>query len=268
MRKVLLVLLASFTMLQAGQLGVNERLGQMVDLNLTFINEKSERVTLKKLMNGLPTIITMNYFRCPGICTPQLEDLSKTLGQLDLAENSDYKVLTVSFAEDETPALAAAKRKNHLASIQRNYVSDAWHFLIGENNSSHVLADSLGFGFEKTVDKKTGRIDYIHAAALIIVSPEGKITRYLNGIEQLPFDVKMALIESSNGTVGPTIAKTLLYCFAYDPKGKTYIFAWEKIAATVMLAIVFSLFIYLVISGRRADKKKIEDHHNKGETDE
>lgn len=271
MQKILVVLLFVFNMLQAGQIGINEKLGTMVPLDLTFLDEKSNRVTLKKLMDGLPTIITMNYFRCPGICTPQLEDLSRTLGQLDLAENSDYKVLTVSFAEDETPALAAAKRKNHLASIQREYVADAWHFLIGENNSSQILAETLGFGYEKTTSEN-GRVDYTHAAALIILSPEGKITRYLNGIEQLPFDVKMALIEASGGRVGPTIAKTLNMCYAYDPKGKTYVFAWEKIMATIMLAIVLLLFIYLIISGRKAQKNNIDkqknDHQKKGEIDE
>ena len=271
MQKFLVVLLFVFNMLQAGPIGINERLGEMVPLDLTFLDEKSNKVTLKKLMNGLPTIITMNYFRCPGICTPQLEDLSRTLGQLDLAENTDYKVLTISFASDETPQLAAAKRKNHLASIQRPYVQDAWHFLIGENNNSKILAEKLGFGYEKTTSAD-GRVDYTHAAALIILSPEGKITRYLNGVEQLPFDVKMALVEASGGRVGPTIAKTLNMCYAYDPKGKTYVFAWEKVMATIMLSIVFILFVYLIISGRKAQKKNIDeqqdDHQKKGEIDE
>jgi protein SCO1/2 len=184
------------------------------------------------------------------------------LSRLDLAENTDYKVLTVSFAEDETPDLAKSKRKNQLASMSRAYVADAWHFVIGENNSSGVLAEKVGFVYEKTVSE-AGKVDYIHAAALIILSPEGKITRYLNGIEQLPFDAKMALVEASDGKVGPTIAKTLLYCFAYDPKGKTYIFVWEKIAAIVMLTLVFGFFIYLVKSGR-----KEEDHQKKGEENE
>lgn len=268
MRKTILALLLGFTLAQASYLGINERKGNMVPLDLTFIDEKSNKVTLKKLMDGLPTIITMNYFECPGICTPQLEALSEVLGRLDLAENRDYKVLTVSFAETETPALAAAKRKNHLASIQRDFVPDAWHFVIGENNSSGVLANELGFGYEKVVSKD-GRVDYTHAAALIVLSPEGKITRYLNGVDQLPFDIKMALIEAADGTVGPTIAKTLLYCFSYDPKGKTYVFAWEKIMATVMFAIVFGLFIYLVKTGRKEkDPRDNEDHQNKGEIDE
>ncbi len=262
MRKFLLVLSLLFTFSNAETLGIQEKLGNMVPLDLTFLNEESKSVTLKELMDGKPTILTLNYFRCAGICTPQLNDLAKMLSRLNLAENTDYKVLTVSFAEDETPDLAKAKRENQLASMSRAYVADAWHFVIGENNSSGVLAEKVGFVFEKTVSE-TGKVDYIHAAALIILSPEGKITRYLNGIEQLPFDAKMALVEASDGKVGPTIAKTLLYCFAYDPKGKTYIFVWEKIAAIVMLTLVFGFFIYLVKSGR-----KEEDHQKKGEENE
>lgn len=264
MKKLLLTLLVLTTLVSANTLGVNEKLGQMVPLDLTFLNEKGESVTLKKMMDGKPTIITLNYFRCAGICTPQLDDLSRTLTQLDLAENTDYKVLTISFAEDETPVLAAAKRKNHLHAIERDYVQDAWHFLIGENNSSAVLADHVGFTYEKTVSP-TGVVDYIHPAALIVLSPEGKVTRYLNGIDQLPFDVKMALVEASQGKVGPTIAKTLLYCFAYDPVGKKYIFAWEKVAATVMLVIVFGFFVYLIKLGRKEDDREVAEHDEREE---
>ena len=256
MRKFLMLVFLTLSV-QATQLGINERLGEMVPLDLKFINEKGEKVTLKKLMDGKPTMISLNYFRCAGICTPQFNDMAKMLGRLDLAENFDYKVITVGFAEDEGYELAAAKKRTMIQAIQRDFVPDAWHFVIGENNSSGILADKVGFTFQKSVSP-AGVVDYVHAAALIMLSPEGKITRYLNGIEQLPFDVKMAVIESSQGKVGPTIAKTLLYCFSYDPKGKTYIFAWEKVVATVILIITIIFFIWLVRAGRRDQ----EDHQN------
>jgi len=263
--KKLLMFLMLLVSAHATTLGINEKLGTMIPLDLTFINEKGERKTLRELMDGKPTMISLNYFRCAGICTPQLEDMAKMLSRLDLAENTDYKALTIGFAEDEKPELAAAKRKTHLASMQRDYVADAWHFVIGENNSSGILADLVGFTYEKTVSK-AGVVDYVHPAALIMLSPEGKVTRYLNGIEQLPFDVKMALMEAGQGKIGPTIAKNLLYCFAYDPKAKTYIFKWEKIAATVMFAIMFAFFIYLVKTSRRdEDHEDHEYHQNKGD---
>ena len=252
---VLLLLLVSI--LQAESIGVDEKLGNNVSLNLTFIDEEGNSRTLKEYMNGKPTIISLNYFRCAGICTPQLEDMTKMLSKLELAENIDYKALTISFADNETPPLAKAKRENHLNSIERPFVKDAWHFLLSENNSSAIFAKEVGFNYKKTVSK-AGVVDWIHTAALIIISPEGKITRYLNGIDQNPFDVKMALLESSEGKVGPTIAKTLLYCFTYDPKGKTYIFMWEKVTATVILTITILFFIWLLKSGRKAQ----ENHPN------
>lgn len=245
------------SLLHAESLGINEKLGEFVPLDLTFIDENGKSRTLKEYMAGKPTIISLNYFRCGGICTPQLEDMAKMLSRLDLAENTDYKALTISFAPDETPPLAKAKKKTHIESMNRPYVQDAWHFVLSENNSSAIIADKVGFTYKKTVSK-AGVTDWIHAATLIIISPEGKITRYLNGIEQLPFDVKMAVLESAQGKVGPTIAKTLLYCFTYDPKGKTYVFAWEKVAATVILIITILFFIWLVKAGRRDQ----EDHQN------
>ena len=256
MKKLLVILTLLISFSNAGTLGIQEHLGKQVDTSLTFLDEKGESVTLKKLMDGKPTILTLNYFRCAGICTPQLNELAKVLGRLDLAENTDYKVVTVSFAEDEPSELAAAKRKTMLQTIPRDYVVDAWRYVIGENNNSHVLSDQVGFVFEKTVTEQ-GKVDYIHGAALIILSPDGKITRYLNGVDQLPFDVKMALIEASNGTVGPTVAKMVEYCFSYDPKGRTYIFMWEKAIAVFMFALMFGFFIYLVKQGRKEDDREV-----------
>ena len=261
MKKIVMFVLLFFTVIQAESLGVNEKLGEYVPLDLTFINEDGKSKTLREYMDGKPTIISLNYFRCAGICTPQLADMAKMLSKLDLAENTDYKALTISFAQDETPPLAKAKRDMHYKSMGRPYVQDAWHFVLSENNSSAILADKVGFTYKKTVSK-AGVVDWIHAATLIIISPEGKITRYLNGIEQLPFDVKMAVLESAEGKVGPTIAKTLLYCFSYDPKGKTYIFAWEKVAATVILTITIIFFIWLLKAGRRDQEEYEKEHQN------
>jgi len=259
MRKLLMLLLVTVSV-NAAQLGINEHQGAMVPLDLTFINEKGEKVTLEKLMDGKPTMITLNYFRCAGICGPQLADMAKMLSKLDLAENTDYKVLTISFAENETPDLASAKRQAYLHSMTRPFVQDAWHFLISDNNSSAILADKVGFTYKKEVSK-AGVVDYVHPGALIMLSPKGKVTRYLNGIGQLPFDVKMAVIEAGEGKVGPTIAKKLLFCFAYDPKGKTYIFKWEKVVGALMTLIMIVFFIYLI----KTSKRKEDDHQEKGD---
>ena len=261
MKKILMLVLLSLSMIQAENAGVEEKLGEHVSLDLTFLDEEGKSRTLREYMNGKPTIISLNYFRCSGICTPQLEDMAKMLSELKLAENIDYKTLTISFANNETSALASAKRNNFLNSMSRPYVKDAWHFLISENNSSAIISKEVGFKYKKEVSK-AGVVDWIHAASLIVLSPKGKITRYLNGIDQNPFDVKMALLEAGEGKVGPTIAKTLLYCFAYDPKGKTYIFMWEKVTATVILIITLIFFIWLLKSGRKAQSNHQKQRRN------
>jgi protein SCO1/2 len=265
LKKIILTLLSLGVLLNASDIGIKEKLGSMVPLDTVFINEDSKRVTLKELMDGKPTILTLNYYRCSGICTPQLNALAKVLGKLDLAENTDYKVVTVGFAENETPELARAKRKNQLESIGRAYVADAWHFVLGENNSSGVLADAVGFAFEKTVSPE-GKVDYIHPSSLMVLSPEGKIVRYLPGINQSPIDVKMALTEASTGRVGATIPKAMLLCFAYDPQAKKYVFIWEKVAGVVMLVMVFGFFLYLVKLGRKEDDREIVEHNQKKES--
>jgi len=264
--KKLLLFLSLFVFANANQLGVEEKLGAMVPLDITFLDEEGKSKTLKEYMNGKPTMISLNYYRCSGICAPQLQDMANMLSRLDLLENKDYKVLTVSFADDETPALAKSKRKNYLAAIRRpegqKFLADAWHFLISENNSSAILANAVGFKYEKSVSD-AGVVDWIHPAALIMLSPKGKVTRYLNGTEQLPFDVKMALMEAGEGKVGPTIAKNLLFCFAYDPKGKTYVFKWEKIAGIVITTMMLLFFLYLVLTSKRDDDR--ENYQNEGD---
>ena len=261
MRKILMLVLLSLSILQAEDVGVTEKLGEYVSLDLSFIDEEGNSNTLREYMDGKPALISLNYFRCSGICTPQLEDMAQALSKLTLSENSDYKALTISFDQTETPALAKAKRATHLNSMTRAYNRDAWHFLLSENNSSAILSKEVGFSYKKTISQ-AGVVDWIHAATLIVVSPKGKITRYLNGIDQNPFDLKMALLEATEGKVGPTIAKTLLFCFAYDPKGKTYIFVWEKVAATVILIITLIFFIWLLKSGRKAQEGQLNQRRN------
>lgn len=277
MLKYILAVSLLFSFLNALGIGVHEKLGKMVSLDLAFLNEQGESVTLRKMMDGKPTILTLNYFRCAGICTTQLNDLANVVSQLDLIENKDYKIVTVSFAEDEPYQLAATKKKNIMASITRVYANNAWNFVIGENNSSGILADAVGFGYEKKVFPKTGLTEYVHPGAAIILSPKGKVTRYLNGVDQLPFDMKMALIEAADGKVGPTIAKTLLFCFAYDAENKKYVFAWEKVIGTAISLMSIGLFIWLIITSKKSRttltkeehyRKQEEDHHKKGENDE
>ncbi len=234
-------------------LGIDEKLGEMVPLDLKFINEEGKEVSIKDIMQGKPLLLTLNYYECAGICTPQLNDMVVMLERLDLKEGKDYKILTVSFAPEEGPDLAKRKKRNLLASMRREFNPDAWSFVVDNNGSAAKLAKAVGFKYEKVVHKD-GRVDYTHGTAIIVLAPDGKITRYLPGIRQLPFDVKMAISEASNEIVGSPMVKALQLCTSYDPKAKKYIFAWEKVVGVVMSLMALGFFIWLVKSGRRKEK--------------
>ncbi len=251
--RLFFLLLSAVVLIKAATLGVDEHPGAMVPKDLTFITSEGKKITLGEMMDNKPTIVTFNYYRCAGICTPQLVELAKVLSKVDLKEGKDYRVVTIDIADDESVELAANKKKNILKAALRPYDPKAWFFTVTDGNNSAKLAKVVGFNYEKKV-LPSGATSYVHGASAIVLSPEGKITRYLNGVNQLPFDLKMALLEASQGRVGPTIAKTLLFCFSYDPKGRTYVFKWEKIAGIVLTLLMVLFFVYLIRSSQKQRK--------------
>jgi len=256
MKTYLLLIAFLFNSLQADDLGVNEKLGTIVPLELTFINEQSKSVSLKKLMDSKPTLLTLNYFECAGICTPQLTEMAKMLSRLHLAENIDYKVVTVDFAENETVKLANAKKATMIKSMGRAYVPDAWHFVIGENNSSGKLAQAVGFKYKKMTNAQGRVTGYLHGATIIVLSPTGKIVRYLKGVEQLKSDVAMAIQEAKAEKVSTSIPKDSPFCFTERPSGDLLVNKVTKLWMIFMLIVVIGLFVYLLRSKKEKTKEE------------
>ena len=252
MKKYLFLLLFVAQQLFSTGLGLDPKLGATVPLDLTFIDENGKRVTLKKLMDGKPTLLTLNYFKCAGVCSPQLTELARTLSQVHLAENADYKVVTVSFAENETPQMAKHKREMILKSMTRFYVADTWHFVIGENNSSGALAKAVGFKY-KAVKMKNGDTGYLHGAVTTILSPEGKITRYLQGVNQLPADVTLAIKEAKEGKVGLRIPKEAPFCFTKNPEADHLVNMTTRIAGVISVLLFLAFFFFYL---RKKSKAK------------
>ena len=230
------------------EVGVAEHLGQTVPRDVELYNDSGQVVTLGQIINK-PTIVTFVYFRCPGICTPLLNELAKVVEKMGLELGKDYQILTLSFDHRETPDMAAAKRENYLASFNTPVNPSGWRFYTADSANIQRFTSAAGFYF-----KPNGK-DWIHAGVLVILSPEGKITRYINGIQYLPFDVKMAVIEASHGKVGPTIAKVLNFCFAYDPQGQRYALNVTRVSLLVILAGagVFAV-VFLVRPKRNVQK--------------
>lgn len=231
------------------KIGVYENLGGYVPLDTKFTNEYGDTKSLKEFINNKPTILTLNYYSCTALCSPLLAGVTDVLNRMQLKPYLDYNVLTISIEPNDTPKTAMDKKKTHLNNIKIPFPPQTWSFLTGNQNSIDAISNAVGFKYQKRV--KDGVIDYLHPGLIIVLSPNGKISRYLNGIRFLSFDLKLALLEASEERSGPTIAKTLLYCFAYDAKSKTYVFQAEKIIGLLILLIIAIFFIYLLKTGRK-----------------
>jgi protein SCO1/2 len=168
--------------------------------------------------------------------------------KMGLEAGKDYQILSVSFDGTETPDIAAAKRESYLGSLKRRIDPAGWRFLTGDSLQVRTLANSAGFYFER----ENG--EWIHAGALIIVSPTGIVTRYINGTQFLPFDVKMALLEAAEGRPVPTTAKILQFCYSYDPEGRTYALNVTRIA---MIAVLLLVVVFVVVLLRRPGTKRV-----------
>ena len=233
---------------QPPKVGIQEKLGQNLPLDVELYDETGQLVQLKSLMNK-PTIFTFVYYRCPGICSPLLNELAKMVDKMDLELGKDYQILTLSFDHREKPEIAAEKKVNYLDLIGKRTDPKGWRFMTADSVNIQRLTDAAGFYFMRSGN------DYVHAGALIVVSPEAKITRYINGIKYLPFDVKMAVYEASAGKVRPTIGTLLTICYSYDPESHSYTLNIVRISAFVILVLI-TIFVLVFIV--RPKKKQAE----------
>lgn len=253
--RALAIWLVVFTSICAAQtrtpppeVGIDEHLGGYVPKDLVFLDEDGQPVRLGDMMDT-PIILSLVYYRCPGICSPLLSGVVDVLEKMDLKPGKDYRVLTISFDPTETPDLAKHKKKNYFKAFTKPFPEDAWRFMTGSEDSVKQITEAVGFRY-----KKEGK-DFVHAATLVFLGTDGKISRYLSGITFLPFDVKMAVYEASHGRVGPTVNRVLLYCFSYDPEGKTYVFNLLKVTGTVTMLFALAFVLFLVITGRKRKKE-------------
>ncbi len=223
----------------------NKKLGTFLPMELQFRNSSGEVRTLKDIIKK-PTVLSLVYYHCPGICSPLLTSLSEVIDKADIEPGKDYQILTISFDTLETYDIAAKWKKNYLDGMTRALDDDDWLFMVGDSSNVAQISNAVGFRY-----KSDGKDDYIHAGAIMMISPNGKITRYLLGTTYLPFDFKMAIVESSKGIASPPITKLLEYCFSYDPEGNKYVFNFNKVAGTVIFLGVGIFFIVLLVKGRK-----------------
>ena len=231
-----------------GELGIYEKLDQFLPSDLVFTDENYNVVNLVEIIDK-PTVLALVYYSCPGICTPLLEGVADVITNSDLDLGTEYDVFTISFDPTEKPKLAKEKKKTFSNLVKNKDTGNGWTYFTGDEENIRKLLNSIGYKVKKEGD------EFIHPAAIVMISPEGKITRYLHGTYFLPFDLKMAVVEASQGRSGPTINKVLQFCFSYDPDGQKYVFNITKISGTVILLFAVLLFLTMVLKNRKKNSK-------------
>ena len=227
-----------------GGVGLDERLGERIPLDLTFYDEDGQAVRLADLVNK-PTVIAPIYYRCPNVCHFLQGDLARVLPQIKLEGGTDYQVLSISFDEMEKPELARRSRDTYYNAMNDGFPPKAWRFLTGELQAIKTLTDSAGYRFQRS------GTDFLHPVAFFVVSADGMIVRYLHGTHVLPKDLTLALYEAREGKIGSTIRKVVQFCFSFDPKQKTYVFNLLRVSATAILATLGLFLAFLVMGGRK-----------------
>ena len=201
------------------KVGVEEHLDARLPLELEFIDEAGRTVRLGDYFDGArPVILTLNYYRCPMLCGLQLNGVVAGLEEMDWTPGVEFEMVTVSIDPLETPELAQAKKENYLKRYQRPAAARGWHFLTGRQVNIERLAETVGFGY--TYDVASGQ--YAHAAAIFVITPDGRVARYLYGIEYPPKSLKLSLMEASEGKIGSAFDQLIMYCYHYDPASRRY----------------------------------------------
>jgi protein SCO1 len=201
------------------EVGIEQRLGEQVDLGLTFTDEKGDKVPLSKYFGEKPVILSLVYYKCQMLCPQVLEGMNATFRTINnMTIGKEFAVVSVSFNHRETPEDAVQRKEKYVTDYGREGAAGNWHFLTADSASVAKLADEVGFTY--LYDEKTGQ--YAHASGIMILTPDGKISRYLYGIEYQADDLRFSLIDASNGKIGSPVDKLLLLCYHYDPATGKY----------------------------------------------
>jgi len=199
--------------------GLTDRRDHQVPLDLAFTDESGKPVQLRDFFRpGRPVILTLNYYRCPMLCTLVLNGLVNSLKSLSLQPGRDFEIVTVSIDPLETPALAREKKQSYLEDLGKPGVGDGWRFLTGREEAIKPLAAAVGFGYRYVEEDK----QYAHPAAIFVITPDGKVSRTLAGVEFEPKTLRLSLVEASRGGIGTPMDQFVLFCFHYDASAGRY----------------------------------------------
>jgi len=219
------------------QIGLDQKLNAQVPLDLTFRDEKGNPVVLRQFFGKRPVILTLVYYQCPMLCTLVLNGVLNSAKRISLEMGKDYEVVTVSIDPTEKPILAEAKHTMYSGLYGRPGAVAGWHFLTGEEADIEKLAASVGFRY--AYDKASEQ--FAHPSGIMVLTPEGRVSRYFYGIEYSPRDVRLALVEASGEKIGTPVDEILLACFHYDPTTGKYGLVISRVIRLAGIATVLAI---------------------------
>lgn len=240
---------------------ITEHLGSQLELaKYRFRDETGREVVLKDYFNrGRPVLLNLVYYECPNLCNFLLNGLVTGLKRLDWLPGREFEIVTVSINPHDAPSLAAAKKRAYLKSYGREAAESGWHFLTapadGDEGPARALATDVGFGYRYDAREK----QYAHSAAIFLLTPEGKLSRYLYGIDFPAKELRLGLLEASNGKVGTVVDRLLLFCYRYDPDARKYSLVLTRVMQAGSAGSVFFFGTYLGVFWVRQRRSEDEE---------
>jgi protein SCO1/2 len=231
------------------EIGFDQNLNQMIPLDTMLIDDRGNAVALGTFFGSKPVVLTFVYYDCPMLCSQVLNALSSTLNMLSLDAGQDFDVVAVSFDTRETPAQAAARKASVLERYDRAGGAAGWHFLTGSEESIARLTKAAGFRY--VWDEETRQ--FAHPTGIIVLTPDGRLARYLFGIDYGPRDVRLALVEASEGSIGSAVDSLVLFCYHYNPMIGRYGFLVMRAlrVAGAVTAFAIAAFVLVMVRNER-----------------
>jgi protein SCO1/2 len=235
----------------AETVGVDQKLDAQLSPDLTFKDETGKTVRLGDYLSKRPLLLSLVYYECPGLCTMSLNGISRALKPLKFTPGKEFDVLTVSFDSREGPELAAKKKQTYVKAAGKLGIEAGWHFLTGDEANTTELCKEVGFRY--SYDEATKQ--YAHAAAIMVVTPKGKVSRYFYGLEYSTRDIELGLIEASEERIGTLADGAVLLCYSYDPASGKYslqIMRVLRVAAALTVVLLGGSVFLMLRRERRA----------------
>lgn len=236
------------------EVGIQQKLNEQISPDIEFKNEDGQTVKLGEYFGKRPVVLALVYYECPMLCSEVLNGLTGSLKALNFTAGKEFDVVAISFdaRENDKPGLAKNKKESYVKRYDRAGTENGWHFLTGTQDSIDKITQAVGFKY--TWDEQTKQ--FAHAGAIMILTPEGKLSKYLYGIDYAPKDVKLAIVESSENKIGSPVDQLMLYCFHYDPATGKYGLAVMRVMRVGGLLTLFGLGAMIFVFWRRNKQKE------------